>query len=68
MEDVEFMKQLRAMTTEWNVVDEQLIPGKFDILLRCCDMEQNLDVHCFDTVVSTHRPCVPASRADNSKF
>ena len=47
MEDVEVMKQLRAMITEWNVVDEQLMPGKFDILLRCCDMEHNLDVHCF---------------------
>ena len=47
MVDVEVMKQLRALITEWNVVDEQLIPGKFDILLRCSDMEQNLDVHCF---------------------
>ena len=51
MEDVEVMKQLRAMITEWNVVDEQLIPGKFDILLRCSDMEQNLDVHCFSHCV-----------------
>ena len=47
MEDVEVMKQLRTMITEWNAVDEQLVPAKFDILLRCSDMEQNLDVHCF---------------------
>ena len=56
MEDVEVMKQLRTMITEWNAVDELLIPAKFDILLRCSDMEQNLDVHCF-------RHCVEHKRA-----
>ena len=47
MQDVDVMNQLRTMITEWNAVDEQLVPAKFDILLRCSDMEQNLDVHCF---------------------
>ena len=45
MEDVEVMKQLRAMITEWNVVDEQLIPVRFDIPLRCSDMGHDLEVH-----------------------
>ena len=35
MQDAEVMNQLGELITEWDVVDEQLIPGRFDILLRC---------------------------------
>ena len=45
MQDAEVMNQLGELITEWNVVDEQLIPVRFDILLRCSDMGHDLEVH-----------------------
>ena len=45
MQGAEVMNQLGELITEWNVVDEQLIPGRFDILLRCYDMGHDLEVH-----------------------
>ena len=45
MQDAEVMNQLGELITEWDVVDEQLIPGRFDILLRCSVMGHDLEVH-----------------------